>query len=197
MPMTLNDNGYAVSLNIDPTTVMVTGSSVTATKTNSGTGNANLAISGSGASPVVNFDLPAMPLLVDPRNGANLGFILGDVCLGYTVGTADATSMTFAAYTYMITDGSAPATNGTAFGGTFTFNEGTSTAISIPVTHSANAYLVQCVPATTANCHFPINDGTIKPNNTRLNFQWGWTNGTSGTLSIYSIVVHGTFILGG
>lgn len=191
MALTLNDNGYACKFLIDPTTVCVTGSSVTATKTNSGTGNANLAISGSTQSPVVNFDLPAMPLLTNPRNGAPLGFVLTDCTLGYVVGTADASSMTFAAYTYSVTDGSAPATNGTAFGGTFTFNEGTSTGISIPVTHSANAYLVQCVPAAASNVHFPYTD------NTRLNFQWGWTNGTNGTLTIYSICVHGTLILAG
>lgn len=192
MALTSNDNGYAVRWSIDPTGLMVTGSGVTATKTNSGTGNANLAITGSTNSPVVNFDLPVMPLQLVPRNGANLGFILSDCTLGYQIGTADASAMTFAAYTYQITDAAAAPTNGTAFGGTFTFNEGTSTGISIPVTHTAsNCYLVQCVPATTANVHFPYAD------NTRMNFQWGWTNGTSGTLTIYSVVIHGTLILAG
>jgi hypothetical protein len=210
-----NDNGIAIRLEVPLPTIMTTscvvssvpgfaidhGSSTAAT-----VGVTRLAKYASSndqhAADVayeLDWDLPPLPYQIgNTGNNVSRGFQLTDVTIAYMMsslgtGTAcnGASTMLLTGLLTNFTD-SASFSSGVAYGGTFTYNWGSSTGLSsMGSTPSSNMYQVVCVPASGANSF-------INTDNQRLTFAWTMNSGggSSMTLGVYNVVIHGKYVTG-
>ena len=118
--------------------------------------------------------------------GVGHGFLLKDIMLWYSIGTADLSSHTFALTQETMIGGAARAAS-TSFGGTLTqVTDGAAAgAISaLPVTQRANLYLTQVLLGTPA---FASTDLTL------VTAEWVMATGSSGTAKVHGVMFHGSW----
>lgn len=218
MALTLNDNGYQIRLEV-PLPTIITGaansstlSSVPPAVIDRGSSTAvTVGVTRLAQYPSSNFgvgaiaqeydfDLPPLPYQIgNTGNNVSRGFQMTDVTLSYFVSSTgpatasnNASTMLMSAFLTTFTDG-ASFSSGVAYGGTFTYNWGSSTGLSsMGSSGSSNMYNVVCVPAAGTN---PF----INTDNQRLTFSLTLNNGaaSSFSFSIYNAVVHGKWVFGG